>query len=80
MTKNSRNKTGSKNLSLDVIRKIKNAYKIYKVTQKQIAEEFNLSQSTVSKIINNKIHKKVTEISMGGSADVIFKVKHKYGN
>lgn len=45
-------------------------------TQKQLSEYFQLSQSTICKIINNQIHKAHTDVAISGTADV--EVKYNY--
>ncbi len=74
------NKCGPKKLDASIIQKIRSLYKSNGMTQKSLAEQFQLSQSTISKIINHDIHKNTPEISIGGSADVKLKVVFKYGN
>lgn len=71
-------KTGPKNINIEIIEKIRDFYKKNNVTQIELAKQFNLSQSTISKIINNEIHKKFNQINISGSAEV--KLNIKYGN
>lgn len=75
-----RRKCGPKKLDTKTIQDIRLLYENGQFTQQQIAIQFNLSQSTVCKIINNCIHKNVSVINMGGDALVKLKSGYKYGN
>jgi DNA-binding transcriptional regulator LsrR (DeoR family) len=67
-----------KQLHPNVVRKIRQVYALGEETQAEIAERFQISQSTVCKIINNCIHKQLDHLEICGSAEV--KVGLKYGN
>lgn len=69
---------GPKRLNQKVIEEIRILYKSKKYKQKQIAEKFEVSQSLVSKIINNEIHKDYKKFKLGGQAAV--RIGYKYGN
>ncbi len=73
-------KCGPKKLALDTINKIRVLYRNGNCTQCELAQKFNLSQSTISKIVNNTIHKKTNGINISGSAEVKFTIGFKYGN
>lgn len=60
-----------------VIRKL---YSDGKYTQQQLAKKFDLSQSTICKIVNKYIHKTNTNVVMGGIADIKHSVEFKYDN
>jgi len=72
--------SGPKKLDLKTIQEIRFLYGNGEFTQQQIAAKFNLSQSTVCKIINNYIHKNIPTIQIGGDAAVKLKAGYKYGN
>lgn len=65
-----------KQLSEDVIKEIRNLYRHTDCTQHGLAKSFGVSQSTICKIVNNYIHKTVTNVVMGGEADVRIGYKH----
>ena len=65
-----------KQLDEQTIKTIRNLYATGKQTQSAIARQFNLSQSTVCKIINYEIHKK----SLGLGGEALVKVGFKHGN
>jgi|688.fasta_scaffold164289_4 predicted XRE-type DNA-binding protein len=69
---------GPKNLSSQIISDIRNLYQTGKYKQKEIAEKYNISQSMVSKIVNNQSHKKTNYFKVSGNA--LVKVGYKYGN
>jgi DNA-binding transcriptional regulator LsrR (DeoR family) len=73
-------KSGPKNLNIKTIQDIRFLYEYGQLTQQQIATKFNLSQSTVCKIINNNIHKNTSTIKISGDASVKLKSGYKYGN
>lgn len=66
-----------KQIGKKVADRIRNLYAAGNCTQKQLAIQFGLSQSTVCKIINNYIHR-YTNIVLSGEAEV--RVGYKYGN
>jgi len=69
----------SKGVSLELANKIRNLYKFGEMTQVQISHKFSISQSLVSKIVNNYIHKPPGgDVHISGSAEV--KVGYNYGN
>lgn len=61
----------------ETIKRIRDIYSKGQLTQKELSKKFDLSQSTICKIINEKIHKR-TDIRFSGSAEV--KIGYKYGN
>ena len=65
-------------INKDIVDEIREKYFSEKYTQKQLADKFNLSQSTICKIINNYIHKKNIDIFLNGKASI--KIGYKYGN
>lgn len=68
-----------KGVSLELACKIRKIYKAGEASQTQLAKKFKISQSLVSKIVNNYIHKPpIGDLNIGGSADV--KVGYNYGN
>lgn len=68
-----------KGVSLELANGIREAYKSGKMNQTQLAKKFKVSQSLVSKIVNNYIHKPpASDLNIGGSAEV--KVGFNYGN
>jgi DNA-binding transcriptional regulator LsrR (DeoR family) len=69
---------GPKNLSMQTISDIRNLHQTGKYKQKDIASKFNISQSLVSKIVNNQVHKGPKCLKVSGQASV--KVGYKYGN
>lgn len=66
-----------KQIDKTIVNEIREIYLTGEITQKQIASRFNLSQSTVCKIINNNIHK-YSSIDICGEAEV--KMGYRYGN
>jgi response regulator of citrate/malate metabolism len=66
-----------KGLDKEVVAQIRELYNSDKHTQQELAAMFNLSQSTICKIINNYIHRD-TSILMGGEASVRIGYKHGY--
>ena len=71
-------KRGPKHLETKVIQEIRHLYETDKHTQKELAKQFSLSQSTICKIVNNYIHKNVPMLSVGGTAGV--KVGYNHGD
>lgn len=71
-------KRGPKNLTSDTIKEIRCLYSKGDYTQKKLADLFEISQSTVCKIINNEIHKQSSEIKISGEAKV--KVGYQHGD
>lgn len=67
-----------KQLPDETIQEIRRLHNLGMHTQTQLAEMFNLSQSTVCKIVNNVIHKKAVNMAVTGEADV--KIGMKYGD
>jgi len=61
----------------EAVQEIRFLYESGQCTQKQLADRFGLSQSTICKIVNNYIHK-ATNITMSGEAQV--KVGYNHGN
>lgn len=66
-----------KNIEKTIIENIRSLYFKKNITQKDIASQFGLSQSTICKIINNYIHK-YHSVNISGNAEI--KVGYKYGN
>lgn len=69
---------GPKNLKEKQIIDIKKFYSQKKYKQIEIAKKFGISQSLVSKIINNKSHKDTPNIELTGQASI--RIGFKYGN
>lgn len=67
-----------KQLDWVVVRRIRQQYASGEKTQTELADEFQISQSTVCKIVNNYIHKQSEYLEVCGSADV--RLGLKYGN
>lgn len=67
---------GPKRLTADDVYQIRMYYDSGLYTQKQIAESFGVSQSLISKIVNEQAHKPGRKI--GGVA--IVRVGFRYGN
>jgi len=67
-----------KSVSKDVVHQIRELYNADECTQQQLATRFELSQSTICKIVNNYIHKEDTDLTLSGEAYV--KVGYKHGN
>ena len=69
-----------KNISKQTVEEIRNLYNEGK-TQKFLAEQFKLSQSTICKIVNNYIHR-TADVCVSGKANTryIIKKSYKYGN
>lgn len=65
-------------LSEQLIKDIRFSYFDNKCTQKQISDFYGISQSTISKIVNNHIHKPPIGLTLSGEAET--KVGYKYGN
>lgn len=74
------NKRGPKHIPVKTIQQIRSLYESEQLTQQQLAAKFNLSQSTVCKIINNYIHKNIPALKISGNADVKFKAHYHHGN
>lgn len=53
-------------------------YRRKQYTQKELADKYNVSQSLISKIVNDLVHRNVTNFVIGGEADV--KMGYKHGN
>ena len=66
-----------KNTNKYIVQKIRLLYFEENMTQKNIAIQFNLSQSTICKIVNNNIHK-YHSVNISGNSDI--KIGYKYGN
>ncbi len=73
-------KRGPKHLEGRVILEIRFLYQTDEYTQKDLAAKYNLSQSTICKIVNNYIHKNVPMISVGGTAGARVKARYSYGD
>ena len=67
-----------KGLSEDLVQEIREVYARKELNQTEIAKAYCISQSLVSKIVNNYIHKLPVGIHISGSAEV--KVGYNYGN
>lgn len=65
-----------KQLPKETIEEIRKLYLYTDCTQHGLAKSFGVSQSTICKIVNNYIHKTVTNVVMGGEADVRIGYKH----
>lgn len=65
-----------KQVNSDTIKEIRRLYHETDCTQQCLAKSFGLSQSTICKIVNNYIHKNVTNVVMGGQAEVRMGFKH----
>ena len=65
-----------KQLNEETIKEIRRLYLDSSFTQHQLATSFGVSQSTICKIVNNYIHKNITNVVMGGEADVRIGYKH----
>lgn len=65
---------GRKNISQENIKTIKNLYLSGEYKQKDLAKKFNVTQSLISKIVNNQVHKKA--ISISGCASVRLELKN----
>jgi DNA-binding transcriptional regulator LsrR (DeoR family) len=65
-----------KQLSKDTIEEIRSLYCHTDCTQHDLSKSFGVSQSTICKIVNNYIHKNITNVVMGGEADVRIGYKH----
>jgi transposase len=68
---------GPKKLDKEVVQNIRNLY-LNGCNQKHLAEKFNVSQSMISKIINNQAHKNIPNLSVSGNAEI--KIGYKHGN
>lgn len=66
-----------KQLSEELVQRIRTLYNNENYTQKKLANEFSLSQSTICKIVNKYIHR-YSNIIFSGEANV--KLGYKYGN
>jgi predicted XRE-type DNA-binding protein len=67
---------GPKRLTADAVYSIRHLYNSGVFTQRQLAENYNISQALVSKIVNEKVHKPGGKI--GGVA--IVRIGFRYGN
>lgn len=67
-----------KSLNKDVVYQIRELYNADEHTQQQLANLFEISQSTICKIVNNYIHKDNTDLTLSGEACV--KVGYKHGS
>lgn len=65
-----------KQLPVEIVEEIRKLYRNKDCTQSGLAKLFGISQSTICKIVNNYIHKTVTNVVMGGEADVRIGYKH----
>lgn len=65
-----------KNIDEKIVQEIRQLYETNLHTQAELAEQFGLTQSTVSKIVKYKIHKK--DVSLTLKSDT--KVHYIYGN
>ena len=59
-------KRGPKNIEPKIIQKIRNLYEAGNHTQANLAAKYNLSQSTICKIVNNYIHKDSAKVKRHG--------------
>ena len=69
-----------KQIKEETILAIRSLYARDEYTQQELAKQFELSQSTICKIVNNYIHKSVTNVILGGNADIRLGKKFTYGN
>lgn len=67
-----------KNPDFQTVITIRRLYESGELTQAMLGERFGLSQSTISKIINNDTHGDIFAIRFGGEA--LVKVGYKHGN
>lgn len=67
-----------KNIDKQIVEDIRDLYRLGEHTQQELSRIFNLSQSTICKIINNNIHKYNSNITFSGEARV--RVGYRYGN
>ncbi len=65
-----RNNFGRKNLTLETVNSIRTTYNFGSITQKQLADMFKISQSLVSKILNNISHRSLSHLKVSGEAKV----------
>lgn len=68
---------GPKKLSEEIISRIRQLYGADKMTQKELAKKFHVSQSLICKIVNNEVHKNVGLIFCGNAE---IKVGYRHGN
>lgn len=66
---------GRKMLSGEVVEEIRKAYWHSDCTQQDLSKKFKISQSLVSKIINNKSHK-VSHLKISGEASAHMRIKN----
>jgi DNA-binding transcriptional regulator LsrR (DeoR family) len=57
-------------LSPEVVYEIRRLYNEENYTQVRLAEKYDVSQSTICKIVNQYIHRKIVGVSMSGNAGV----------
>jgi len=55
---------------------IRTLYQTKEYTQTELADKYQVSQSLISKIVNNSIHRNITSFVIGGEADVKLGYKH----
>jgi DNA-binding transcriptional regulator LsrR (DeoR family) len=67
---------GRKNITYETVKIIKNLYSTGFIKQKELAKKFNVTQSLISKIVNNQVHKNTINIT--GCATV--RLEFKNGN
>jgi predicted XRE-type DNA-binding protein len=72
------NMASPKFLDGEIVCQIRKLYATDEYTQEQLAERFEVSQSTICKIVNHYIHKKQVDVAMTGEANV--KMGYKYGD
>lgn len=67
---------GLNRLDCQVVKEIRYFYQLNKFTQKELADKYNVSQSLISKIVNNEIHCNNTNFVISGEAEVKLGYKH----
>lgn len=55
---------------------IRTLYNSKEFTQTELADKYNVSQSLISKIVNNAVHRNSTSFVIGGEAEVKLGYKH----
>ena len=60
------------------VAEIRLLYQRREYTQTELADKYDVSQSLISKIVNDLVHRNVTNFVIGGEADV--KMGYKHGN
>jgi len=68
--------SGLNRLNDEIAKEIRYFYQLNKFTQNELADKYNVSQSLISKIVNNAIHCNNTNFVIGGEAEVKLGYKH----